>query len=185
MKAERTTPTPPPSTPAPPTPSRSSSQSTTKSDGESGDRANEGKSKTPCKFFGRTLKGCARAGRRPFMHSRDGIDKVGRCLARGGKNHSAKDCPNKKTPQAVDTSTTTTPQAKANAQTSLLPPMQPRTRMCALMRTLRWSRYLRAHLPLQVDLWEIKWISRKFLRMLENAEGDVGYVIEGYEGEHR
>ena len=82
--------------------SRSPSASTTRSDGEQSDKNQEDRSKVPCKFFGKTYKGCARAARCPFMHSWEGIEKVGRCLACGGKNHSAKECPHKKPPASGD-----------------------------------------------------------------------------------
>ena len=119
MRTERnssnTTTTPPP-TPA--APSRSSSQSTTRSEGDNGDKGQEDKSKVPCKFFGRTYKGCARAGRCPFMHSWDGLEKTGRCLACGGKNHSVKECPNKKAPTADASSATPSSQRTGTTRSS-------------------------------------------------------------------
>ena len=88
--------------------SRSPSASTTRSDGEQSDKNQEDRSKVPCKFFGKTYKGCARAARCPFMHSWEGIEKVGRCLACGGKNHSAKECPHKKPPVSGDQASSAT-----------------------------------------------------------------------------
>ena len=96
-----------PSTPPAP-PARTSSQSTTKSENEGVERTAEEKAKVPCKFFGKTYKGCARAGKCPFLHSWEGIDKVGRCLACGGKNHSAKECPHKKSAATGETINTPT-----------------------------------------------------------------------------
>ena len=82
----------PPTTSIPPIPPRSSSQTTPGTEEEKDRRAT-----TACKFFGRTFKGCARAGRCPYLHSWEGIEKEksSRCLACGGK-HMAKECPNKK-----------------------------------------------------------------------------------------
>ncbi|CAE7564255.1 unnamed protein product [Symbiodinium sp. CCMP2456] len=93
----------------PAAPSRSSSQSTTRSENESADKTAEEKAKVPCRFFGKTYKGCARAGKCPFLHSWEGLEKNGRCLACGGKNHSAKDCPNKKPPQSTESTSTAAP----------------------------------------------------------------------------
>ncbi|CAE7446981.1 RE1 [Symbiodinium sp. CCMP2592] len=111
----------PPVPPPPPTPTRSSSQSTTRSDMDAGDKSLEDKSKVPCKFFGRTYKGCARGSRCPFQHSWEGLDKNGRCLGCGGKNHAVKDCPYKK-PPAGDSPTATTP---TRPPTNKAPPQQP------------------------------------------------------------
>ena len=110
MKPERPNSTPTTTTPNAATAngSRSPSASTTRSDGEQSDKNQEDRSKVPCKFFGKTYKGCARAARCPFMHSWEGIEKVGRCLACGGKNHSAKECPHKKPPAGGDQPTTAT-----------------------------------------------------------------------------
>ena len=54
------------------------------------------KSEVPCKFFGKTMKGCARGNRCPFAHSWEGLEKKDRCLACGGKGHMQKECPSKK-----------------------------------------------------------------------------------------
>ena len=80
MKPERPNSTPTTTTPNAATAngSRSPSASTTRSDGEQSDKNQEDRSKVPCKFFGKTYKGCARAARCPFMHSWEGIEKVGR-----------------------------------------------------------------------------------------------------------
>ena len=66
------------------------------------------KSEVPCRYFGRTAKGCSRASKCPFMHSWEGLDKKDRCLNCGGKGHAAKDCSAKRTPPA---STSTTPKS--------------------------------------------------------------------------
>ena len=120
LKPERTSTTSgTPTTTTPPAPSRSSSQSTAKSEGETSERTAEEKAKVPCKFFAKTYKGCARAGRCPFLHSWDGVEKTGRCLACGGKNHSAKDCPNKKGNASAETSSTpTSPQRTPSTRPS-------------------------------------------------------------------
>ncbi|OLQ05728.1 Copia protein [Symbiodinium microadriaticum] len=120
LKPERTsTTTGTPTATAPPGPSRSSSQSTAKSEGETLERTADEKAKVPCKFFAKTYKGCARAGRCPFLHSWEGVEKTGRCLACGGKNHSAKDCPNKKSNSQADTSSTpTSPQRTTSTRPS-------------------------------------------------------------------
>ena len=66
IKPERIPNVPPvPATSNPSAPSRSSSQSTTKSEAET-ERTLEEKAKVPCKFFGKTFKGCARAGKCPI-----------------------------------------------------------------------------------------------------------------------
>ena len=54
------------------------------------------RSEVPCKFFGRTVKGCIRCSKCPFSHSWEGLDKKDRCLLCGGKGHMQKECPNKK-----------------------------------------------------------------------------------------
>ena len=75
------------------------------------------KKDVPCKYFGRTYKGCARANKCPFRHSWDGLEKEksSRCLACGGK-HMAKDCINKKSGSPKAATPKTAPQAKAAAQ---------------------------------------------------------------------
>ena len=54
----------------------------------------------------KTNRGCSRAGKCPFLHSWEGLDKKDRCLSCGGKGHSAKECSAKRTPPP---STSTTP----------------------------------------------------------------------------
>ena len=50
---------------------------------------------TPCRYFGRTAKGCSRASKCPFLHDWKGLDKKDRCLACGGRGHMARECPTK------------------------------------------------------------------------------------------
>ena len=73
------------------------------------------KSEVPCRYFGRTAKGCSRATKCPFMHSWEGLDKKDRCLNCGGKGHVAKECSAKRTPPA---STSTTPKSGNERQPS-------------------------------------------------------------------
>ena len=90
------------------------SRSTTTPGGPSEHEGNEAhsaeKKDVPCRYFGKTHKGCARAGKCPFLHSWTGLEKEkgSRCLACGGK-HMVKDCFNKK-------SSSPTATAKAQAQ---------------------------------------------------------------------
>ncbi|CAE7321109.1 RE2, partial [Symbiodinium microadriaticum] len=114
MKPEAATPIPPP----PPLPTnRSSSQNT--SGGEEGDK--EKRATTPCRYFGKTFKGCARGSKCPFQHTWEGNEKekAQRCWVCGGK-HLTKQCPNQK--PNPSTSSTTTPNAKATPQTPRTPP---------------------------------------------------------------
>ncbi|OLP85824.1 hypothetical protein AK812_SmicGene33144 [Symbiodinium microadriaticum] len=111
MKPEAIAPTPPP----PPLPTtRSSSQNT--SGAEEGDKEQRGS--VPCRYFGKTYKGCARGAKCPFKHSWEGNEKEKpqRCWTCGGK-HMTKQCPNQKPQLASSTSATN---AKA-------PPTTPRT----------------------------------------------------------
>ncbi|CAE7824994.1 unnamed protein product [Symbiodinium microadriaticum] len=73
----------------PPPVTRSLSQNTSASWDEEKDK----RSTTPCKFFGKTYKGCARLQKCPFLHSWEGLEKEkpNRCLACGGK-HMVKEC---------------------------------------------------------------------------------------------
>ena len=89
-------------TATPPPVTRSLSQNTS----VSGDEEKDKRSTIPCKFFGKTYKGCARLQKCPFLHSWEGLEKEkpNRCLACGGK-HMVKECPNKK---HQGTSSTTT-----------------------------------------------------------------------------
>ena len=144
MKPDRT-PSASATTPNTPSPngSRSPSASTTRSDGEQSDRNQEDKSKVPCKFFAKTYKGCARAGRCPFLHSWEGVEKNGRCLACGGKNHSAKECPHKKPAppgeQSAAANTSGKPQGPKSPIRHLLQRMELPIRMFALMKPHRSS----------------------------------------------
>ena len=74
-------------------------------------RSTGDKKDVPCKFFGKTYRGCARTSRCPFLHSWDGLEKekTSRCLACGGK-HMVKDCPNKKGGSPTANGTPRTPQ---------------------------------------------------------------------------
>ena len=102
----------------PPPPSRTSSAPTTSD--EEATRAQGDRSTIPCKFFGKTYKGCARTSKCPFKHSWEGLEKEknNRCLACGGKAHTAKDCPNKKGNQATTSPTRQNAIPKAPAVTS-------------------------------------------------------------------
>ena len=84
-----------PTAPSSSTPRPASSSTTTA--GDDG-KPTTTKAETPCRFFGKTAKGCTRAGKCPFLHSWEGLDKKDRCLSCGGKGHVAKECPIKKTP---------------------------------------------------------------------------------------
>ena len=64
---------------------------------------------TPCRYFGRTAKGCIRASKCPFLHDWKDLDKKDRCLACGGKGHMARECPTKaKGPKGAPTSSNST-----------------------------------------------------------------------------
>ncbi|OLQ10423.1 Copia protein [Symbiodinium microadriaticum] len=65
---------------------------------EEGQKPGTPKGEVPCRFFGKTAKGCIRGNKCPFLHSWEGLDKKERCLNCGGKGHLAKECPVKKTP---------------------------------------------------------------------------------------
>ena len=151
IRADTRTMTPPPApTSQPP---RSPSQNTSASGGEEDKRGT-----TPCKFFGKTYKGCGRLGKCPFLHSWDGLEKekASRCLACGGK-HMVKDCPNKKaqgnqgnqrgapepkgpqaTPKAPATPSTTTAAATKTVRIDEIPEMEsvePRTAASGAVET--------------------------------------------------
>ena len=89
--------------PHPPPPPRTPTVPTTSD--EDSEKSPATRASTPCKFFAKTYKGCARTNKCPFLHSWEGLEKEknGRCLACGGKGHGAKECPHKKpngTPKA-------------------------------------------------------------------------------------
>ena len=88
-------------------------------DGQEAQKGSGEKKDVPCKFFGRTFRGCARASKCPFLHSWDGLEKEpSRCLACGGK-HTAKDCPNEKGGSPTSTTAPRTPPAtRAGTDTS-------------------------------------------------------------------
>ena len=114
MKPEGIPSVPPP----PPLPTtRSSSQNT--SGGE--EISKEKRATTPCRYFGKTFKGCARGAKCPFQHTWEGNEKekAQRCWTCGGK-HLTKQCPNQK--PGPSSSSTTTPSAKASPQTPRTPP---------------------------------------------------------------
>ncbi|OLP98027.1 Retrovirus-related Pol polyprotein from transposon TNT 1-94 [Symbiodinium microadriaticum] len=82
--------------PPPPRPSNSTPTAPT-TEAQEGNQHQGEKKDTPCKYFGRTFRGCARTSKCPFLHSWEGLEKekASRCLACGGK-HMVKDCQNKK-----------------------------------------------------------------------------------------
>ena len=115
MRAEPKTgqpnaPAPPPKSPSPTLPSPTSPVAP--------DKYAKDKKEVPCKYFGKTYKGCARGSKCPFAHSWEGLEKerASRCLECGGK-HMVKDCVNKKGGSPTSTST-----AKAPPATKATPP---------------------------------------------------------------
>ncbi|CAE7495091.1 RE2 [Symbiodinium sp. CCMP2592] len=83
----------PTTTPRPPSPSPTTTSN------EDGNKSGTPKSEVPCRFFGKTNKGCIRTSKCPFKHSWEGLDKRDRCMNCGGKGHPSKECPAKKSPQ--------------------------------------------------------------------------------------
>ena len=75
-------------------PSRSPTASSSPK-GESEEDKSSMRATTPCRYFGRTTRGCTRAAKCPFLHEWKGLDKKDRCLACGGKGHLARECPTK------------------------------------------------------------------------------------------
>ena len=115
MRAEPKTgqpsaPAPPPKSPSPTLPSPTSPVAP--------DKYAKDKKEVPCKYFGKTYKGCARGSKCPFAHSWEGLEKerASRCLECGGK-HMVKDRVNKKGGSPTSTST-----AKAPPATKATPP---------------------------------------------------------------
>eukprot|EP00439_Symbiodinium_sp_Y106_P048300 s3792_g6.t1 len=94
MKTDPRTTTPTSTTNQPRLPSPSPTPTSTST--EDGARSGTPKSEVPCKFFGKTNKGCIRTSKCPFKHSWDGLDKKDRCMNCGGKGHPSKECPVKK-----------------------------------------------------------------------------------------
>ena len=86
-----------------PTPPKTSTPTPTTTD--EGTKFNKPKAEVPCRFFGKSAKGCTRAGKCPFLHSWEGLEKKDRCLTCGGKGHVAKDCPTKKSPSTSNNGT--------------------------------------------------------------------------------
>ena len=116
-----------PSSTPPKATSASTSSTTTVTELVKYDKA---KSEVPCKFFGKTARGCARTNRCPFSHSWEGLDKKDRCLACGGKGHLQKECPNKKyTPPSSQSGT---PKGGSDKQQNPSSPTSP-----AATRTVR------------------------------------------------
>eukprot|EP00439_Symbiodinium_sp_Y106_P081273 s340_g20.t1 len=72
------------------------------------------RAQVPCRYFGKSLKGCARGTKCPFRHSWEGLEneKTTRCYLCGGK-HMAKECPTKKQGNNSPSSSTTTGTPKA------------------------------------------------------------------------
>ena len=108
--------------PTPPAPSTKSSPPTPSLPVPSGnpDKYTKDKKDTPCKYFGKTYKGCARGSRCPFAHTWEGMEKErpSRCLECGGK-HMVKDCVNKKGSSPTSAAhPKTPPPAKAPAPSS-------------------------------------------------------------------
>ena len=110
------------STPQPPTP-RSPSQNTS----ASGDDEKDKRGVTPCKFFGKTYKGCARLQKCPFLHTWEGLEreKPTRCLACGGK-HMVKECPHKKPHGTSSNPAGASSTSTAASSTAKAPPTTPR-----------------------------------------------------------
>ena len=78
---------------------------------------------TPCRYFGKSAKGCTRGNKCPYKHSWEGLEQKDRCLACGAKGHMARDCPTKKPPPPrtprLPTAPPTTPQPKATSSRSV------------------------------------------------------------------
>ena len=96
----------------PSAPPRSPSQNTSGND----ESDKEKRANTPCRYFGKTYKGCARGTKCPFQHTWEGNEKekAQRCWTCGGK-HLTKQCPTTKHPQ--QSSQTPAPNAKASPTT--------------------------------------------------------------------
>ena len=110
-----------PSAPHPPPPPRAPTVPTISD--EDSEKSPGTRATTPCKFFAKTYKGCARTNKCPFLHSWEGLEKEknGRCLACGGKGHGAKECPHKKpngTPKAAAKAPHGQPAGQAQASSS-------------------------------------------------------------------
>ena len=83
-------------TPSPSTLASSSTPTTlTAPQQDGGDRAQK-RATTPCRYFGKSAKGCTRGRQCPYMHSWEGLEQKERCLVCGGKGHVAKECPTKR-----------------------------------------------------------------------------------------
>ncbi|CAE7357873.1 unnamed protein product, partial [Symbiodinium sp. CCMP2456] len=118
-----------PSTPPPPP----RLPPTDRGSGDEADRA--AKAAVPCKFYGKTYKGCARGTRCPFKHSWEGNEKEknGRCWTCGGKGHPTKECHTKKT----GSPTAGTPKSTAPKPPTTGPSTAPTTTQGTTNKTVR------------------------------------------------
>eukprot|EP00439_Symbiodinium_sp_Y106_P063432 s3839_g9.t2 len=107
----------PKTSPTPPNP-KTTSTATTSTPAPENNKFAKPKSEVQCRFFGKTTKGCTRAGKCPFQHSWEGLDKKDRCLVCGGKGHGAKECPTKKGPTSTGNSPKAAPEKPAAAASS-------------------------------------------------------------------
>ncbi|CAE7830743.1 TY5A [Symbiodinium sp. CCMP2592] len=107
---------PPQPPPAPPSTSR------TTTGGQGGEEEVDKRGQVPCRYFGKSFKGCARGTKCPFKHSWEGNEKekAVRCHLCGGK-HMAKECPTKK-PSTPSSTSSATPAGTPKAAPSKAPP---------------------------------------------------------------
>ncbi|CAE7753847.1 RE1 [Symbiodinium sp. CCMP2592] len=107
-------------TPQPPPAPPSTSRTTTS--GQGGEEEVDKRGQVPCRYFGKSFKGCARGTKCPFKHSWEGNEKekAVRCHLCGGK-HMAKECPTKK-PSTPSSTSSATPAGTPKAAPSKAPP---------------------------------------------------------------